>query len=49
MACSSCKKKELKEEIIKSGEFVSKGVVIFTIIWSVLGIYGLYSLISKFL
>jgi hypothetical protein len=49
MACSSCKKKELKEEVIKSGEFVSKGVIIFAVIWSLLGIYGLYSLITKIL
>jgi hypothetical protein len=50
MACSSCKeKKEIKEELIKTGEFVSKGVIWFSIGWSLLGIYGLVTLISKFI
>ena len=50
MACSSCKeKKEIKEELIKSGEFIGKGVVWFAIGWSLLAIYGLVTLISKFL
>lgn len=50
MACTSCKeKRELKEEIVKSGEFISKGIIWFTIGWSLLGIYGLITLISKFL
>jgi hypothetical protein len=48
MACTTCKeKKNVKEEIIKSGEFVSKGVIWFAVIWSVLGVYGLYTLITK--
>ena len=48
MSCTSCKeKKYVKEEIIKSGEFVSKGVIWFAVIWSVLGVYGLYTLITK--
>ena len=50
MSCTSCKeKKELREEIIKSTEFVSKGVIWFVVIWSILGLYGLVTLISKFL
>jgi hypothetical protein len=50
MACTICKeKKEFKEEIIKSGEFIGKGVIWFTIVWSLLGVYGLITLISKFL
>ena len=50
MACKSCKeKREIKEELIKSGEFVSKGVIWFVIGWSLLGIYGLVTLISKFI
>ena len=48
MACKECKKKkELKEEIIESGEFVGKGVIVFAIAWTLLGLYGLISLISK--
>ena len=50
MSCSSCKeKRDIKKEIIKSGEFVSKGVIWFAIIWFLLGCYGLITLISKFL
>lgn len=50
MSCTSCKeKKDIREELIKSGEFVSKGIIWFVIIWSILGIYGLVTLISKFL
>ena len=50
MACTSCKqKREIKEEIIKSTEFVNKGVLWFTLIWSILAIYGLVTLISKFI
>ena len=40
MSCTSCKeKKDIKEEMIKSGEFVAKGVIWFAIIWSALGLY----------
>ena len=50
MACKECKqKKEFKEEMINSGEFVSKYVIGFAIVWTILGFYGLFSLISKFL
>lgn len=47
MACSKCKKQEQIEDFKKSTEFISKGVVIFVIIWSALSIYGAYTLISK--
>ncbi len=40
---------EIKEELIKSGEFVSKGIIWFAVIWSLLGGYGLITLISKFI
>ena len=43
------KKSELKEEMLKSGEFVGKGVIIFALVWTALGIYGLVTLISKFI
>lgn len=50
MSCSSCKQKgNFKDELEKSGSFVSKGVIIFAITWTGLGIYGLISLIQKFL
>jgi len=50
MACTNCKeKKDIKEEIIKSAEFVAKRVIWFAIIWSILGLYGLISLIGKIL
>ena len=42
-------KKNIKEEIVKSGEFVPKGIVIFAIVWFILGGYGLYSLVIKLL
>ena len=48
MSCKSCKdKKNIKEEIIKSGEFVSKGVIWFVVIWTLLGGYGLVKLIKQ--
>ena len=50
MACSSCKEKnKIKEEFIKTGEFVNNRVVWFAVIWTGLGIYGLITLIHKFL
>ena len=48
MACKECKKKgELKDEVLKSGEFIGKGVIVFAIAWTLLGLYGLITLISK--
>jgi hypothetical protein len=50
MACTSCKqKRNLDEKFKESASFVPKGVIVFTIIWSCLAIYGLITLISKFL
>ncbi len=50
MSCSNCKgKKDIKEKMIESGEFVNKGVIWFAIVWSLLGGYGLITLISKFI
>ena len=50
MGCTECKKKtEFKEELDKTTSFVSKGVIVFTIIWTCLGVYGLITLISKFI
>lgn len=50
MSCTSCKeKRDIREELIKSTGFVSKGILWFVIIWSLLGVYGLVTLISKIL
>ncbi len=49
MACSKCKKQERIEEFEKTTEFVSNGVVVFVIVWSLFAIYGIYSLITKFI
>lgn len=47
MACQTCKKKQFKDEVEKTTKFVSTGVIVFTIIWFLLGGYGLYTLITK--
>jgi hypothetical protein len=47
MACNTCKKKQLREEVEQTTKFVSSGIVIFTIVWFLLGGYGLYTLITK--
>jgi hypothetical protein len=51
MACAKCKKNknELNKSFEKKIDLVGKGVVIFAIIWSLLAIYGLFSLFNKFL
>ena len=47
MACDTCKKKQLREEVENTTQFVSTGIVVFTIVWFLLGGYGLYTLITK--
>ena len=50
MACSSCKNKNknyTKEELIKTSKVVSKVVLGFAIVWTLLGVYGFVTLISK--
>ncbi len=53
MACSNCKQKNKEiigeEKFQRRADFVDSygGWIIF--IWSLLGLYGLFSLISKFL
>ena len=52
MACSNCKKKtneERKERIMKQTEGLTKTAFIVFIVWSLLGIYGLISLIHLFI
>lgn len=50
MACESCKKrKSFNEKMNESGDFISRSTVVFVIIWSLFSLYGIYSLISKFL
>lgn len=48
MSCESCKKKnDFQEEVRNSTSFVSKGVITFVVVWSMLAIYGLINLIQK--
>lgn len=50
MSCTSCKeKKDIRGELMKTTKMVSKGIVWFIVIWTMLGIYGLVTLISKIL
>lgn len=50
MGCKNCKNKDtLKEEMLNSTKLVDNWVIWFTIIWSGLAIYGLVTLIGKFL
>jgi len=51
MSCTKCKQKDgsSKEELTQIINSTTKAVVITMIIWTLLGAYGLYSLISKFL
>jgi len=50
MACSNCKQKgKTKEEIEESVKKIGKVAIWIAFAWMVLGIYGLISLISKFL
>jgi hypothetical protein len=49
MSCTKCKKKERIDEFEKSTEFISNGIIVFVIMWSLFAIYGIYSLISKFI
>lgn len=48
MACSSCKKKEsFNEKYKEATSYVGRTTIIFTIVWSLLALYGIYSLIIK--
>jgi hypothetical protein len=50
MACTNCKQKEkTKEEIVKTAMKISKVALWIAIGWMALGVYGLISLIGKFL
>ena len=52
MACSECKKKneyKVGEDIIKSTKNVSTIILWGFVLWTLLGVYGLVCLISKFL
>ena len=50
MACTTCKQKgKTKEEIEKSVKSIGKAAIWIAIVWMALGVYGLISLISKFL
>jgi hypothetical protein len=48
MACSKCKNKNnTKDELMKTTDFISKGTMWFIVGWSMLAVYGLYTLITK--
>ena len=51
MSCKECKKNDsgVIDEIQTQVSLISKGVVVFMLVWSMLAIYGLYSLITKFI
>jgi hypothetical protein len=55
MACTNCKKtgnvkkEKIKKEIVDSVDGSEKSVIIFMIIWTLLAIYGIYSLIVNFI
>jgi hypothetical protein len=50
MSCSKCKQKNrFKEEFEKTTDLVDKKIVWFIVVWSVLALYGIYSLIIKLL
>lgn len=49
MACASCKKKELRRQFDEMSEYSTKYAVWFLVIWSGFAIYGIYSLVTKFL
>lgn len=48
MACSQCKNKnKTKDELMKSTDFIGKWTILFVVSWSLLAVYGLYTLITK--
>lgn len=49
MGCYKCKKNELKKQIVNESKFVDKGVIWFTIIWSLFAIYGIYCFLTNIL
>jgi hypothetical protein len=50
MACTKCKNKEtFKEQMNKATSGIEKSAIAFIIVWTMLGLYGIYSLIVKFL
>ena len=52
MACKKCKNKNNSEsykEIYEQTNGFPKGIVIFFVVWSALSIYGIYSLVTKFI
>jgi hypothetical protein len=50
MGCKDCKNKDdIKKQIYDSTKVVDSWIIWFALIWTGLAIYGLYSLIVKFL
>ena len=48
MGCETCKKNQIREEIFNTSKGFDKGILIFFSIWTLLGFYGLYTLIHNF-
>lgn len=50
MGCSKCKKNNTEREYFESQyDSMTKKVVWVLVIWSIFAVYGIYTLISKFL
>lgn len=52
MGCKNCKNKinsESYKEIYQQTSGFPKGIIIFFIMWTAFSIYGIYSLITKFI
>ena len=50
MSCKNCKNKEdIKKQIYDSTKVVDNWIIWFVLIWSGFALYGLYTLIDKFL
>lgn len=49
MACSKCKKKEERERMEKEIIKNEKMVIAFMVVLGIASVYGIYSLITKFL
>ena len=50
MACSECKKKgSTHQQIVDSTTGIEKAAKVFVVLWTLLGLYGLYSLVRIFL
>lgn len=50
MGCNSCKEKNsIRKEIYESTKFHDNYIIVFFVIWTLFGFYGIYSLIKHLL